>query len=214
MNILLSDRSWFWQVSLLAFGLITSIILIDTSLRGTRFGGFWALYLVPPIILTVYIYLAFRFFVWLRNFKRNLPIYIQEFKDDLNGKMYPKTPEIEASEAANTAFLRSIYLAVGLVLLVAAKEANPLFVSLSFSVGLLGAFLAWGLDNKRANAQIIGIHIFFCAMTGYVFFILASGETLLAWGAGYICGFATFNSDWSSGLRRWSTIKKLPAKKD
>lgn len=250
-GILLGDESWLCTVAFGALGLIILIWLADSWLRGTRFEGPWVEGLWAPclafyVVFAAYVYFAFRGFVWLRNFKRGLPAYIQHIKDDFNGKIRHKTPEMEAEEAAETVKLRSVYLFAGVALLLMVIHDNPVLVSLSFAVGLLGAFLMSGRDlrdNSREKTRTfeigrlvlsgirskvypheIGVRVFVLAMTVYIFYFLDTSETLLGWGSGFVCGYATFNDNWRGLIAQWPTmkkeirsivsIKKSPGKKD
>lgn len=203
----------------------------------------WAMYFVPASILLLYIFCGFRVFVWLRNARRRLPAFIQGMKG-----MGP--PETEAENATKAMKLRTLWLVMGLVLLATSISVDPMLVSFAFSIGLLAAFLVCGCDRHdevnamprkieigrfifsglrpKIHPREVGARVFVVVMTGYVFYFLNSNEALLGWGAGYICGFASFNDNWSSGIRGWAdfkkntlneisgliTIKKHPGKKD
>ena len=245
-GFLLGEESWFGTVTLICVVLIVLIAWADVQLLlGTPLHG-WLMHLLQFIAVAMYVYAAARVYRLARNLWRALPAYIQRIKDDINGKIRPKTLEMEAAEAANTVFLRSIYLVAGLVLLVAAIPDNPMLVSLSFAVGLLGAFLISQRDlrdnshEKTRTIEIgrlvlsgirskvypreIGMRVFVCAMTVYIFYFLDTDVTLMGWGAGFICGHATFNDNWQGLAAQWPnlkkeirsivSIKKSPSKKD
>lgn len=213
-DFLLSDKPSFVLATFALCVTLALIFNVDIFLAGTRFRR-WALYLVPIVSLIYLIYCAFRFFVWLRNARRRLPAFIQALK--------VKGPP--ATEAENTMKLRTIWMIFGLLSASMVINDDPVFVSLSFVLGLLAAFLRCGRERitlgrfvisvplliREADSRIVGASVFIVVMLLHLFG-LVSDEMLLGLGCGLACGFALFKESWPSDwqiLENKSSIKSV-----
>lgn len=128
------------------------------------------------------------------------------------GKQFKPLSAEETSR--NIWAIRGFWLAVGFVLLVSAIKETPSVAIIAFVVGLMSvALMCRPPENKHERAAIMGRVVFVLALTAYVFYGFDGNAGLAGWGAGLICGYATFFDEdhafWRTPYRRdrWQLLK-------
>lgn len=179
----------------------------------------YGLYLWLLSAAAIYLFWFFRFLGWIRDLqlRQKIPLLRDRFRaEGIRGifKRSPRPPLSEEEISKSIRVTRGIWLAVGFVLLLGVINESPLAALFAFAIGLMcPALVSYPPNNRAERATWAGKAVFVATLTAYVFYGIDTNTGLLGWGAGFMCGYATFFNEEDAVWRflyrrdRWQCLK-------